>query len=393
MIFLSLPSGIYAQEYTAPDISFSSNGLTENYNTTFSPWGRPEGAFSFCQDSVVHDKKTSWIQNAVNVFNNAYRHNPEYLKNEKNQLKVRLLGTINLPSILIHPRRDLERRLIFSSDPLKYVGADIGWNIFAIGYSVGLDRKNSMNNGRFSFNTYTRFFAINYEILWVNNLSISNIESFISEEEKNGFEDEIPGKIAIDGAFFRSRSLQFMFFPNGKKMAYGNTINPVFRQIKSAGTFVMSLGYADYDFNTNLENSDMDKYPWISEVALSNINLSKYELGAGYSYNSVISRRWILFISDIVGVSAKHYTYEMLYDNSPVSNTKVGICNYLRTGACYYNNDYFIGTNISYEFDALNATQFLFNKTNLNAVVYLGYKFNVDGFNRFVSKMLKVEIK
>ena len=383
MIILSLPYGVSAQEYPASDIYFSGNNISE-YDTM-----NTDKSF---QDSVLPDKK-SWIQNAVDAFNTAYRHNPEYLKNEKNQLKVRLLGTVHLPSMMIHPRRDLERRLIFSSDPLKYIGADIGWNIFALGYSFGLDGKNNLNNGRFSFNTYTRFFAINYEILWFNNLSISNLESFITEDGENGFEDDIPKKIAIDGAFFRTRSLQFMFFPNGKKMAYGNTINPVFRQKKSAGTAVFSLGYADYDFNTNLENSDMDKYSWISEVGLSNINLSKYEIGAGYSYNSVVSRRWILFISDIVGISAKHYTYKMLYDNSPISNTKVGICNYLRTGACYYNKDYFIGTNISYEFDALNATQFLFNKTNLNAVLYLGYKFNVDGFNRFLSKMLKVEIK
>ena len=383
MIILSLTTVVSAQEYPAPDISFSGIRISEK-DTIME---------HSCQDSLLPDMKISWIQNAVNAFNNAYIHNPEYLKNEKNQLKVRLLGTVHLPSMMIHPKRDLERRLIFSSDPLKYIGADFGWNIFALGYSFGLDGKNNLNNGRFSLNTYTRFFAITSEILWFNNLSISNLASFLTDEDADGYEDELPKKVAIDGAFFRTRSLQFMFFPNGKKMAYGNTINPVFRQIKSAGTAVLSLGYADYNFNSNLENSDMDKYPWISEVGLSNINLSKYELGAGYSYNSVVNSRWILFISDIVGVSAKHYTYEMLYDNTPVSNTKVGICNYLRTGACYYNKDYFIGTNISYEFDALNATQFLFNKTNLNAVLYLGYKFKVDGFNRFVSKMLKVEIK
>ena len=362
MVFLSLPSDILAQEYSDTD-------------------------------STQPEENTSWVQNIVNAFNNAYRHNPEYLKNEANNLKVRLHGTVHVPSIMIHPKRDLERRLIFSSDALKYVGADIGWNIFALGYSIGLDRKNNKNNGRLSFNTYTRFFAINSEILWVNNLSISNINSFIPKEEEGGYDDIIPQKIAIDGAFLRSRSLQLKFFPNGKKMAYGNTINPVFRQLKSAGTPVLLLAYSDYDFKTNLENSDMDKYSWISEVGLSSMNLSKYEFGAGYSYNSVISRRWILFISDIVGISAKHYTYEMLYDDSPTSNTKMGVCNYLQTGACYYNKDYFIGTNISYEFDVLSTNQFLFNKTNLTAVLYIGYKFNVDGFNRFVSNMLNVDIK
>ena len=342
-------------------------------------------------DSILAEKKTSLFQNWITTFNNAYKHNPEYLKDEKNQLKVRLLGTLQLPSIMIHPRSDIARRLVFSSDPLKYAGASIGWNIFSLGYSFGLDRKNSKNNGRLSLNTYTRFFSINAEVLWMNNLSISDIASFIPKEE-NIF-DVFPQKIDIDGAFFRSRSLQLNFFPNGKKMAYGNTINPVFRQIKSAGTLVLSLGYADYDFNTNLHNSDLDKYPWISEVGLRNINLSKYELGVGYSYNFVVSRKWILFISDIVGISAKHYTYEMLNDNSPTSNTKSGICNYFRIGACYYNKDYFIGTNISYEIDVLSTNQFLFNRTNLNTVLYLGHKFNVDGFNRFVSKMLKVDIK
>ena len=361
MIILSLSTDISAQEYSITD-------------------------------SILTEKKTSRFQGWITTFNNAYRHNPEYLKNEKNQLKVRLVGTLQLPSIMIHPRSDIDRRLVFSSDPLKYAGAAIGWNIFSLGYSFGLDRKNNKNNSRLSLNTYTRFFAINAEILWMNNLSITDINSFIPKEDESIY-NEFPVKIDIDGAFLRSRSLQLTFFPNGKKMAYGNTINPVFRQIKSAGTVVLSLGYADYDFNTNLQNSDLEKYPWISEVGLSTINLSKYEFGAGYSYNFVVNRRWILFISDIVGISSKHYTYEMLLEDSPVSNTKLGVCNYLRTGTCYYNKDYFIGTNISYEFDALSVNQFLFNKTNLNTVLYLGYKFNVDGFNRFVSKMLNVDIK
>ena len=360
MITLSLPFNISAQEY--PDT-----------------------------DSLSAPQKTSWLQNRINAFNNAYRHNPEYLKNEANMLKVRLLGTVQLPSIMIHPKSDTEKKVTFSSDPLKYVGADIGWNIFNFGYSYGLDRKNNKNNSRLSFNTYTRFFAINAEILWMSNLSVSDIDNFRPEGEDNV--DKYPEIITIDGAYLRSRSLQLKFFPNGKKMAYGNTINPIFRQRKSAGTTVFSLGYADNDFNTNLEKMDADEHAWINEVGINSMNLSKYELGAGYSYNFVISRRWILFLSDIVGISAKHYSYRMLYDTSPTNNTKIGICNYLRTGTCYYNKNYYIGTNILYEFDALSTNQFLFNRTNLTGVVYIGYKFNVDSFNRFVSNTLNVNIK
>ena len=343
-------------------------------------------------DSILSKKNTSRIQDWAYAFNSVYKHNPEYLKNEANQLKVRLLGTLHLPTIMIHPKSDIEKRVVFSSEPLKYIGADIGWNIFSLGYSLGLDRKNNKNSGRFSFNTYTRFFAINAELLWMNNLSIFDIDDFIPEEGIT-FENEIPGKITIDGAYFRSRSFQFKFFPNGKKMSYGNTINPVFRRVKSAGTIVLSLGYNDYDFNSNFGNSDIGKYEWISEVGISNLNLSKYEFGAGYSYNFVISRRWILFTSDIIGISSKHYTYEMLYDNSHTSSTKLGVCNYFHTGTCYYNKDYYIGTNILYEFDVLNTNQFLFNRTNLTAALFIGYKFNVDGFNRFVSNALKIDIK
>ena len=383
VIMQSLPFNILAQEYSDEDSLIFRNRISEN--------DIPDTGYSG-EDSTLSEKKSSWIHGMVNAFSKACKYDPEYLSNERNQLKVRLLGTVQLPSIMIHPKSDLEKRITFSSDPLKYVGADVGWSIFTLGYSLGLDRKNDRNNGRLSFSTYTRFFAINSEVLWFNNLSISNIDKFIPKEEGE-HEYVIPEKIAIDGAFFRSRSLQVKFFPNGKKMAYGNTINPVFRQLRSAGTTVLSLDYTDYDFNTNLESTDLDKYEWISEVGISNMNLYKYEIGAGYSYNFVISRRWILFISEVVGLSTKHYTYKMLNDDSPTSNTKIGLCNYFRTGACYYNKDYFIGTNISYEIDALSTNQFLFNKTNLNAVLFLGYKFKVDGFNRFVSKLLNVDIK
>ena len=156
---------------------------------------------------------------------------------------------------------------------------------------------------------------------------------------------------------------------------------------------VLALSYADYDFNTNLSSIDRDKYDWISDIGMSNLNLSKYELGIGYSYNFVVGSKWVLFISDVIGISSKHYSYKMLSDISPTAKTNLGWCNYFRTGACYYNKNYFIGTNISYEIDALSTNHVLFNKANLNTVIYLGYKFNVSKFNNFVSDILNVNIK
>jgi len=336
-------------------------------------------------DSTKAKVSSSGISGKYMSFRRAYKHNPEYLKSEANMLRVRLLNTVQVPYFSIHPKDDIEKKLVFSSNPLMYVGADIGWNIFTFGYSIGLDRYNS--NKRFSLGTYTRFFAINAEILWLNNLMISDVDDFMPEDD-----DTFPINITLDGAYFRSRSIQSKFFPNGKKMAFGNTINPVFRQLKSAGTMVLALSYADYDFNTNLSSIDREKYEWISEIGLSNLNLSKYELGAGYSYNFVVGSKWVLFISDVIGISTKHHNYKMLSDVSPTAKTNLGWCNYFRTGACYYNKSYFIGTNISYEIDALSTNHVLFNKANLNTVIYLGYKFNVSKFNSFVSDFLNVNI-
>jgi len=78
----------------------------------------------------------------------------------------------------------------------------------------------------------------------------------------------------------------------------------------------------------------------------------------------------------------------MLTDEKLTKKTTVGVCNYFRTGACYYNRDYFIGTHILYESDLLSTSQFLFNKNNLMGTVYIGYKFKINGFNRFVSNIL-----
>lgn len=338
--------------------------------------------------STTDSVNPSWLQRKYSIFHNAYKHNPTYLKNEANRLKVRLLGTIQVQEIDIHPKSDTEKKIIFDSEPLKYVGADFGWNIFAFGYSFGIDRKNNKNDKRVSFGTFTRFFAINAEIIWLNNLSISNLEDFIPEEENT-----LPEKIALDGAYFRSRSAQIDIFPNGKKMAYGNTINPVFRQLKSAGTMIFSLSYSDYDFNTNIRNYDFLESEWVSEIGINNLNLFKYELGSGYSYNFVAGKHWVLFVSDIIGLSAKHYSYEMIADVSPTKKTTVGVCNYFRSGACYYNKDYFVGTHILYENDLLSTHQFLFNKNNLVGVIYVGYKFKIDGFNRFVSNILGSGLK
>ena len=339
-------------------------------------------------DSTIIENTSSGVFAKYRAIIKSFRHNPEYLENEANMLKVRLLGTIQVPYINIHPRSDIEKRIVFSSEPLTYVGVGVGWNIFNLNYSVGLDRKNNKNNGKFSFNTFSRFFAFNAEVFWMNNLRVSDINDFIPKQN-NGFSNNIE----LNDAFFRSRSIQMSFFPNGKKMAYGNTINPIFRQIKNAGTTIFSLGYADYDFNTNFGNIDKNEHEWVSEIGINNLNLYKYEFGAGYSYNFVAGRKWVLFISDMIGVSAKRYSYKMISDESYTSKTTLGGCNYFRTGACYYHKNYFIGAHILHEFDILSTSQFLFNKTNQTAVVYIGYKFNVDGFNKFVSNLVDINIK
>lgn len=354
MVFISLTDRIYAREV-------DDNGGISTADTT----------------------QTSWIYDKYTAFYNTYRHNPEYLKNEADRLKIRLLSTFQMPYFTIRPKNDVEKRITFDSKPLRYVGVDVGWNIFSLGFSWGIDDGNKKNNRRFSFNTYSRFFAITTEILWLNNLNISNLEDFVSADNGSS-----PEKIALDGAYFRSRSAQLTFFPGGKKMAYGNTINPVFRQLKNAGTVIVALGYADYDFHTNIKNIYIADNEWLSELDVNKINLSKYELGAGYSYNFVAGNHWVLFVSDMVGISAKRYSYEMFLDHIPTRETKLGKCNYFRMGTCYYNKDYFIGVHVSHEIDELNTSRFLFNKNSLSAFIYVGYKFRIDGFNRFVSGLM-----
>ncbi|MDR2775122.1 MAG: DUF4421 domain-containing protein [Tannerella sp.] len=331
--------------------------------------------------------QTSWIYDKYTAFYNIYKHNPEYLKNEADRLKIRLSTTFQMPYFTIHPKDDAEKRILFDSRPLLYAGADIGWNIFSLGYSWGIGDRDEKNNRRFSFNTYSRFFAVTTEILWLNSLNISNLKDFMPDGNSVS-----PEKIALNGAYFRSRSAQLTFFPGGKKMAYGNTINPVFRQLKNAGTIIAALGYADYDFHTNIKNTYITENEWISELGVNKIQLSKYELGIGYSYNFVAGSHWILFVSDMIGISAKRYSYEMFTDHTPTEETKLGKCNYFRAGTCYYNKDYFVGAHVLYEIDELNTSRFLFNKNNLSAFVYVGYKFKIDRFNRFVSNLVPGDI-
>lgn len=357
---------------------------------TFFFWPREIGAQEHPASDSVHATRTSssWLHNKYTAIRNIYRHDPAYLRNEANRLKIRALGSTQVPFIAIHPKSNIEKKVIFDSEPLQYVGADIGWNVFAFGYSFGINRKNNKSNNRFSFGTFTRFFSISAEIIRLNNLRLSNLDDFLPDGD-----NPYPEKIELDGAYFRSRTAQLGIFPNGRKMAYGNTINPVFRQLRSAGSFVFSFTYSDYNFKTNLRNVELQENEWISEIGINELDLFKYELGVGYAYNYVVGSRWVLFASNVTGLSAKHYAYEMLTDETTVRKTTAGVCNYFRTGACYYNRDYFAGVHILYENDLLSTRQFLFNKNNLLGSVYVGYKFNVDGFNRFATNILGIDLR
>lgn len=250
-----------------------------------------------------------------------------YLKYEGNMLKVRIINTIQAPRLGISPLSNRNKEILFRSQPLEYIGFDLGWNIFSGGYSIGLNRTRKSSNERFSFNTYTRFFALNLEAYWLKELHASNSE------------DSAPDETRLGGSYFRTRSAQVSIFTNGRKMAYGNTINPVYRQIKSAGTFAFALTYSDYRLDMNFGTNPKDGHEAAQTaemVGIDYLKLFKYEVAAGYSYNFVAGRHWVLFVSDMIGLSAKHYSYEMLHDEGVTRKATFGGCNYARLGACYY---------------------------------------------------------
>ena len=103
MVFLSLTKNLYAQDIEKED--------------------------SLSTETV----QSSWLYDAYKTIHNASKHNPEYLRNGANRLKVRLLGSLQTHFFSIHPKSDIEKKIVFDSDPLTYVGAEIGWNIFAVG--------------------------------------------------------------------------------------------------------------------------------------------------------------------------------------------------------------------------------------------------------------------
>ena len=305
-----------------------------------------------------------------------------YLKYEGNMLKVRIINTIQAPRLGISPLSNRNKEILFRSQPLEYIGFDLGWNIFSGGYSISLNRTRKSSNERFSFNTYTRFFALNLEAYWLKELHASNSE------------DSAPDETRLGGSYFRTRSAQVSIFTNGRKMAYGNTINPVYRQIKSAGTFAFALTYSDYrlDMNFGTNPKDGPEAAQTAEmVGIDYLKLFKYEVAAGYSYNFVAGRHWVLFVSDMIGLSAKHYSYEMLHDEGVTRKATFGGCNYARLGACYYNKNFFIGLHAHNELDILQTGRFIFKKSNTTGILYAGYKFKVDRFNEMVSKLLNMD--
>ncbi|MNJ85812.1 hypothetical protein D3C87_32920 [compost metagenome] len=214
------------------------------------------------------------------------------------------------------------------------LGGAISYKWINLGYSFSLSPNNSRRNMDFRFSTAYRPFQIQFNLSYLQNLDYTlsygkNGESYdtiITQREKEI--RIITSKLKVDYVF------------NYRKYSYSAGFTPVSRQLKSAGSFIVS-GAVSNDRASLDQLSALTKPAFDSINGFTNLIINGFDLGGGYGYNWVIGKHWTLSFIEIPQLG---FNFMRATSASPDKYFfTAGFVNHFKAGFIYTNKRFFSG--------------------------------------------------
>jgi len=207
------------------------------------------------------------------------------------------------------------------------IGGWVGYR----GYGLGLSKELTGGDGSsFSFSATGGSFGIN---LRINSYHSSQPE--VEGYGQVGSEKEVVDKMMIDiddPIRVRTVFLDGYYFFNGKYFSYAAAYDQSLIQRRSAGSLVAGLMY----FHSRVSYDDQSNWPLVwSTNEIGRVKLTQANLGAGYAYNWVPARGWLVsgMVMPMLTLynRTKIHTYDLVTNSgrSLFDMTEAEIFNYL----------------------------------------------------------------
>lgn len=292
-----------------------------------------------------------WGDKTFNSYDSAY----VYSCPKKWKVMVKANTKWDMYHINAHEKDDPS--MFYNTEPRTSAGFRISFMAVGFEYMPDIDnlitgRVIDHRRTRFSF-TCSRIVA---EAFYNKNAGVSRINKF------GGYKDGRFVNVKFDGLVSTTLGLDAFYVFNNKKYAHAAAYCFSKIQLRSAGSFILGLQYANQDMSLDLARlpADIKPFnPWGDHMF--QIHHYDYALNIGYAYNWVFHHHWLINVMVTPSIGLNH----SVIDNIDKPGNKLAIN--LRTRMALVRNcgNFFYGMNATFNGFLSRSNKFyVFNQNN-----------------------------
>lgn len=293
-----------------------------------------------------------------------------YIENYRSKIVPRITADFKIQDVSFTSKTSDSSYLKsnFSTGAQFQIGGAISYKWINFGYAFSLSPNNSKQNIDIRFSTGYRPFQMQFNFSYLRNLNYtlihgnySGIQDTIILQREQGI-NIITSKLKVDYVF------------NYRKYSYSAGFSPTNRQLKSAGSFLVSGAISNDRILLN-HLSSLVKPLFDSINGFDRVMINSVDLGGGYGYNWVINPHWTLSFIEIPKIGL-----EFINASSSIPEKyffTLGIVNHFKAGFVYRYNRFFSGFS-AYNLISLSKIKSTNYNNAYSAIgIYCGWVFDV----------------
>ncbi len=220
-----------------------------------------------------------------------------YIEPQHYKFSAMLMTTYNFENYTIKSKSG--QQVSFSPETKLKIGPYVSWSLLAWGCTIDLAYISANKKKEFELSVYTSRFGLDF--LRRSTGSDYRIRSWgLDDQSTTELEEGIP----FDGLEVSITGLNAYYILNHRKFSYPAAFNQSPCQRRSAGSLMFGGGYTRHSLeldymklkNTIEMATDVEEKV-DSGLLFDKINYMDFSLSAGYGYNWVFSKNWLLSVS------------------------------------------------------------------------------------------------
>ncbi len=317
------------------------------------------------------------VVNIVKEFNNV---DTSYIEPQHYKFTTTLMSTYSFESYRIRSKQGQEIR--FSPEARVKVGPYIGWSLLFWGYTFDIAYFSVNKKKELDMSVYTSMLGLDF--FWRKSGNDYLIRSW--KTGVNGT-NLLEGDIPFGGLQVTITGLNGYYITNHRRFSYPAAFSQSTCQRRSAGSFMFGGGYTkhtlDLDFHQLKASLERAPSPDMTEKLDSGLLFNKIKyvdlsLSAGYGYNWVFSRNWLLSASVMASLGYKHSSGDlgddfMIFRDFSFDN--INFDGVGRLGVIWNNGKWYFGAYGVLHSYNYHKSQFETNNYFGNVKVYIGINF------------------